>query len=298
MPENRSSTKPDLLATDHRIMVGGTERTYSQVTAAPSSGQGNPNDATEISAVLIFLHGSSQTGQKVRAFSGNSLDELAESSRVAVVYPNGLKKLWNHTRSGGGAADDVAFMAALVDHFRRQHRDIPVIVSGYSNGGQLVIRLIHEIPEKFDGAAIFSATLPRGGGLAFDDKMLPLPVVMMHGTKDLVVPYRGDAGFLGLGFRNRGPSAPETAQYFAARNGITAPPRESRLPHRAESGRTSVTLTSYEQAGRDPVKLYTVVGGGHVVPNRHKKPIFVLGRSTQDISAIDALVEAFPALRG
>jgi len=294
MANKRASTTPELLAADHHIMVGGRERSYSLVTAAPANG----GPAPEIEAVLIFLHGSNQTGSKVRSFSGHSLDGLAASGRVAVVYPNGHRNAWNHTRADAGAVDDVAFVAALVDHFHELHGALPVIAAGYSNGGQLVIRLIHEIPEKFDGAAIFSATLPRAGGLAFADKRQPMPVVLMHGTKDLVVPYRGDAGFLGLGFGNRGPSAPETAHYFAARNKITTPPFESRLPHRPESGGTYVTLTSYAQEGREPVKLYTVVGGGHVVPNPHKRPIFVLGRTTRDISAADALKEAFPALRG
>lgn len=294
MANKRASTAAKVTATDHRILVGGQERSYYMVTAAPR----NAGSAPEIAAVLIFLHGSNQTGPKVRAFSGGSLDELAASGRVAVIYPNGRRNAWNHVRAGDGAVDDVAFMAALVDHFHQRHGPLPVIAAGYSNGGQLVIRMIHEIPEKLDGAAIFSATLPRPGGLAFADKLQPMPVVLMHGTRDRVVPYNGDAGFLGLGFRNRGPSAPETARYFAARNNITAPPLESRLPHRPESGGTYVTLTSYAQQGRDPVKLYTVVGGGHVVPNPHKSAIFVLGRTTLDISAAQALTESFPVLRG
>ncbi|ALE93940.1 hypothetical protein AOC05_03130 [Arthrobacter alpinus] len=282
------------MATDHRILVDGQERSYSMVTAAPRNNGPTP----ELAAVLIFLHGSNQTGPKLRAFSGHSLDGLAVSGRVAVVYPNGHRSVWNHARAGAGAVDDMSFMAALVEHFHQLHGLLPVIAAGYSNGGQLVIRMIHEIPGKLDGAAIFSATLPRSGGLAFADKQQPMPVVLIHGTRDLVVPYNGDAGFLGLGFRNRGPSAPETARYFAARNNITAPPLVSRLPHRAESGSTYVTLTSYAQQGRDPVKLYTVVGGGHVVPNPHKSAIFVLGRTTLDISAAQALTEAFPVLRG
>lgn len=281
--------------TEESIEQGGMKRTFLLVRSAPNPAANSP---AKSAAVLIVLHGSSQTGRNVRAFSGHSFDALAAGGQVAVVYPDGLKKLWNHAQAGTSASDDVAFMAALVDHFHRRYGNIPVIVAGYSNGGQLVIRLIHEIPDKLDGAAIISATLPRPGGLAFADKGLPLPVVLIHGTHDFVVPFRGEGRWWGGGARNRGPSALDTAQYFAARNGITDAPMEAVLPHRPESGRTWVRALRYAQADRSPVTLYMVVGGGHVVPNRHKPAIFVLGRTTQDLSAVDAVAEFFPVLRG
>jgi len=281
-------------ASQGRIWLDGRERTFLVVTA----GHGETKDAGTPQAVLMVLHGSSQSGKSVRSFAGNSFDTLAAGGRVAVVYPDGLKKLWNHASSDAQTVDDVAFMGALVDHFHDNYGPIPVVVAGYSNGGQLVIRLIHELADRLDGAAIVSATLPRPGGLAFDDKMLPLPVLLIHGTRDLVVPYRGEGGFFGLWARNRGPSAPETARYFARRNGITSAPDEELLPHLPQSGRTLVRAARYRQEGRAPVTLYTVEGGGHVVPNRRRSPIKLLGRTTQDISAAEAVAEFFPALRG
>lgn len=275
---------------DQRIKVGGRTRSYLLLNPVLPEG-------VSPSAVLIVLHGSSQTGQGVRSFSGNSFDAPARCGRAVVVYPNGLKKLWNHNRPAHHATDDAAFMAALAGHFRTLHGPVPVIIAGFSNGGQLLIRLIHEIPDTFDGAAIIGATLPRPGAMAFADLRVPMPVLLVHGTHDLVVPYGGEGWFgrfLGI---KRGPSAPETAQYFATRNNITLPPSDSAVPHRPESGRTSVTATSFKQEGRAPVRLYTVAGGGHVVPNRHRKAIFLAGRTTQDISTIEVLAEFFPALR-
>lgn len=286
-----ASALPGLVSRHEQIRAAGRKRTFLCVTARPT-----PASAAAPAAVLIVLHGSNQTGQAVRMFSGHSFDALAKGGRVAVVYPDGLKKLWNHDKAGVRAANDVAYMDALVDHFHRQYGPVPVVIAGFSNGGQLVIRLIHEIPQKLHGAAIVGATLPRPGGLVFADKCLPLPVMLIHGTHDLVVPYGGE-GWLGSLFgKQRGPSAPETAQYFAGRNGITSTPLVTVLPHRPHSGKTSVTLTRYEQAGLAPVALYTVVGGGHVVPNAHSRVIFVLGRTTRDISAVAALEEFFPVL--
>lgn len=156
-------------------------------------------------------------------------------------------------------------MEALADHFHALHGPVPVIVLGFSNGGQLVIRLVHEIPGKIRGAALVGATLPRTGGMPFADILQPLPVLLVHGTHDMVVPYGGEGWFGGLFGRQRGPSAPETAEYFATRNKIMVASTRTVLPHRKESGRTSVILTSYKQEGIPPVALYTVVGGGHVL---------------------------------
>jgi polyhydroxybutyrate depolymerase len=52
--------------------------------------------------------------------------------------------------------DDVAFLAALID----QHRGLPAYVAGYSSGGQMAIRLVHEIPDRLSGVVIISATQP------------------------------------------------------------------------------------------------------------------------------------------
>ncbi|SEF03319.1 polyhydroxybutyrate depolymerase [Arthrobacter alpinus] len=276
------------------ILVGGQTRSFIVLTAGSGT---EPTAPHSLEAVVIVLHGSSQTGLSMRAFSGNSFDKLAETGRVAVVYPDGLKKLWNHKKSAHMATDDVAFLAALADHFHRLHGPIPVIVVGFSNGGQLVIRLIHEIPGKLHGAAIIGATLPRPGGLVFSDKHQPLPVMLVHGTHDVVVPYGGEGWFANLFGKVRGPSALQTAQYFARRNLISAPPVTVALPHRRESGRTSVTLSRFEQDGHPPVALYTVAGGGHVVPHRRRKTISIAGRTTQDISAVEALTEFFPVLQ-
>ncbi|MFQ4149267.1 hypothetical protein AAGW05_11285 [Arthrobacter sp. LAPM80] len=271
------------------ILVGGRDRSFHVVSAGTA--------AVTPGAVVLVLHGSSQTGRTIRRFSGNSFDQLATGGRVAVVYPDGLKKAWNHNKPSVESTDDVAFIEALADHFHALHGPIPVIVVGFSNGGQLAIRLIHEIPDKLHGAAIVGATLPRPGGLAFADKLQPFPVMLVHGTHDMVVTYGGEGWFGSLFGRPRGPSAPETAQYFAARNNITAAPAHTILPHRRESGRTSVTLTRYEQKGRLPVVLYTVAGGGHVVPNRQRKAFFFFaGRTTQDMDTVEALAEFFPAL--
>ena len=96
------------------------------------------------------------------------------------------------------------------------------------------------------------------------------------------------------GFRPRGLglSARQTAEYYARRNGITTHPRSHHLKSGPGSGKTEIERMDYRQAGHPPVTLYTVHGGGHVVPGPKKAPR-IKGRSTQRLVAADAIGEFF-----
>jgi polyhydroxybutyrate depolymerase len=87
-------------------------------------------------------------------------------------------------------------------------------------------------------------------------------------------------------------SAEQTAAHFAARNEITEPATTTTLAHRQGSGKTSVIRTDFRQDGKAPVVLYSVHGGGHTVPGPHKAP-FVLGRTSRDVNAAEAIGEFF-----
>ncbi|GGX59351.1 hypothetical protein GCM10010358_12190 [Streptomyces minutiscleroticus] len=283
------------------VEVNGRQRTYTVVGAA----DGKP--ARDL--VLVF-HGSKQTGDKHREFTGRAFDALADKGAAVVVYPDGYKRNWNDARRGSSfparkeGVDDVAFTRAVIERLAAGHRidTDRVFAVGYSNGGQMVMRLAHETPELIAGAAVIAATLP-----APEDFLLsgappaPLPVLLVHGTKDPIVDYRGGemSRWARALFRvgGRSLSAPRTAAHFAARNGITAEPVSRMLPKRpGSSGRTSVERTDHRQQGRPPVVLYTVHGGGHTVPGPVKAPA-VLGRTSQDVNTAELVEEFFGMAR-
>lgn len=71
------------------------------------------------------------------------------------------------------------------------------------------------VPHSLSGAAIIAATQPVPDNFDLSaDPATPLPVLLIHGTKDPLVPYDGGMASL-WGFRPRGlgRSAPETAEY-------------------------------------------------------------------------------------
>lgn len=104
--------------------------------------------------------------------------------------------------------DDVDFLLAVVDEVDREYGPLPVYVVGYSNGRQMAIRLVHERPDRLAGAVLIGATQPTADIFAVErDQHASLPVVLIHGTRDPMVPYNGGMASL-FGFRPRGTGLP------------------------------------------------------------------------------------------
>ncbi|PZR53698.1 hypothetical protein DNL40_06090 [Xylanimonas oleitrophica] len=286
------------------IEVDGRHRTYT-VVGEHEGPAGRP-------LVLVF-HGSRQTGRVFRRFTGGAFDALAGTAVVA--YLDGYRGNWNDARRESSfparteGVDDVAFTRAVVRELAASHGVDPgrVHAVGYSNGGQMVLRLLHETPGLLAGAVVVGATLPAPGSLLLPSPApapVPLPVLVVHGTGDRVVPYGGGPvpGWVRLLFKVGGAnlSAAQTAEHLARRNGITRPPRSRRLaapahPARTRAGRRTrpwVEQTDHVETGRPPVRLLTVHGGGHTVPGPGRPP-FVLGRTTRDVSVAEVAAELF-----
>jgi polyhydroxybutyrate depolymerase len=300
-PGHDRVSRPLPRVTHGSLDIAGRQRGY---TLAEPSGAG-----TGTSLVLVF-HGSNQTGQKFRAFTGNSFDALASVGGTVVAYLDGYQGHWNDARAASGFAarteniDDVAFAEAMIGELRARHRidRSKVYAAGFSNGGQMVIRLIHQVPRLLAGAAIIAATQPTPDNfLLADAPATPLPVMLIHGTRDPIVAYEGGAmsWWARRVFRVGGNSlsAPRTAAYFAVRNTITQPAAVTSLPRHGGSGKTSVTRTDYREDGKFPVTLYTVHGGGHTIPGPRRAP-FVMGRTSRGLNAADVISEFFGLTAG
>ena len=189
------------------------------------------------------------------------------------------------SQRGDGVEEDqkrrhVGFIRALIAHVVASGADAQrVYVIGFSLGGQMAIRLIHEVPELLAGAAIIGSTQPTPDNLNIDhDAHGRLPVVTMHGTADPLA--RFDGGPVSIhGHLPRGQhfSASATAAYFAERNGISTEPAPTRLPNLRDFGTPGrVIRYDYSADGAAPVRFYAIEGGGHVIPNPYRTPIDTL----------------------
>ena len=277
------------------VEVAGRARTLTVVHhQQPESGT--------VPVVLVF-HGSLQTAAVIRSFTANTFDRIGAESGAVVAYLDGYKRHWNDARIVNTSAarvdgvDDVAFAKAAIDLLVRRYggNRAQVYAIGFSNGGQLVMRLIHEIPEALAGAAILSATQSVPENFAPDSpQQQPVPVMFVHGTRDPITPYAGGMAKM-YRFRPRGLglSAPETAAYYARRNGITTAPTTAPVDTGA-TGPTRVDRTDYRQPGHPPVTLYTVHEAGHSIPGpKTARPRILMGGTDHTLDTAQAISEFF-----
>jgi polyhydroxybutyrate depolymerase len=152
------STTTEPSASSESVQVGDRTRTMVVISRRqPASGT---------VPVVLVLHGSMQTAEAIRSFTANTFDQIGAPSGAVVAYLDGHKRHWNDARIVNTSAartdhvDDVAFAKAAIDLSVRQFNGdrARVYAIGFSNGGQMVMRLIHEMPSALAGAAIPSAT--------------------------------------------------------------------------------------------------------------------------------------------
>lgn len=249
--------------------------------------------------LVLVLHGSTQTASVFRKATGNVFDTLATRHGAVLAYLEGHKRSWNDERLHGrqpahrDGVDDVGFVEAVAASLGAEFglTDRRPFLVGYSNGGQLVLRLLHRSPDLVRAAVVVGTALP----VPAEDNPADVvtgsaPLVLVHGTGDPVVPHEGGlAKLLGILPRGRGMSAAATAHHFAERHGLDLTPTRTELP---ASGRTHVVREEFSAPGKDPVVALTVVGGGHTVPGPKAWPR-VVGRTNSDVNTAELAAEFF-----
>jgi polyhydroxybutyrate depolymerase len=144
---------------------------------------------------LVFnLHGYSSNATQQMQYS--QMNNVADTGRFIVVYPNGVANAWNvgfgaGTPYGSGI-NDVGFLSKITDTLQQQLSIDPkrIYSCGMSNGGYLSHRLACEMPGTF--AAVASVTGSMTDSTAFYcNPARAVPVLQIHGTTDPVVNYNG-----------------------------------------------------------------------------------------------------------
>jgi polyhydroxybutyrate depolymerase len=273
------------------LTVGGADRTFQVVHPEPA----------HASSLVLVLHGSDSDAPRFRELSGHTFDRLTDVGAV-LVYAEAYGGVWNDARLGTRSParerglDDVEFLSALIARLREEYA-VPaerVFAVGFSNGGQMVMRLAAQAPDLIAGAAVISSNHPTPDNVLAEmadlDRHRPMPVLTINGTRDPIVPFDGGVASLwGSAPRGRVLSSAASAALFAARNGITEPP----VSVQVTSGEMATTLTRWRQAGRAPVAFYAVEDGGHTVPNRQQDAPLLLGRTQRDLDTGELVADFF-----
>ena len=155
----------------------------------------------------------------------------------------------------------------------------------------MTLRLVCEAADLIAAAAAIIASLPAD--LAAGCKPArPVPVLVMNGTADPLVPYGG--GSVGY-FGRRGDviSTDATLAKLRAFNNCAGEAAIARLPDLDPGDGSNVTVFTWSCASGAPVVLYRVEGGGHRIPQRggRVRPVIdrLLGRENHDIDAAEAV---------
>jgi polyhydroxybutyrate depolymerase len=263
-----------------------------------------PRNLSERPALIIALHGTDMNMEKMRSWTGYQLDKFADQYGYIVLYPNGYKGNWNDIRKNSPFPakkeniDDVAFIQQLVDSFVKSNQvDLNKIFAfGFSNGGEMVQRLAMEKPHLMNAVCAVSANLPTTDTYEnnISQEGATSRIMLVIGTKDPICPYQGGVVSL-LGIKKIGTciSAIASAETYSKRNGISGLPKQMKGPDGSSRKFPSVEIKRWNKSGDAYVELFSVIGGGHVIPQPVYRYPRILGKTMGDFNSIEQAIEFF-----
>ncbi len=258
-----------------------------------------PSNLQAGASILFALHPSRSSGEQMRRFAGSVLERIAEQENLIVVYPDGFEGHFNDCRRVASYSartldiDDLGFIQGIIKQLTTDKQANParVFALGYSNGGQMALRLALEAPQLVKGVASIAANLPAADNMACTTTTEPTRVVaFIEGSEDPINPYGGgQATLYGLGNRGTVLSAQDSAQWFANLLQVTRAPAVTAL---AEVSGVSAQQQDW-QAGDSHVRLVSITGGGHTVPQATYSFPRILGATYHSDAVLESLLKMF-----
>jgi polyhydroxybutyrate depolymerase len=268
-----------------QITAGGEVRTYW--TYVPVG-----IDKAKPAPLMFVLHGSAGSGEDMMAVTQRGFERLAEKEKFIVVYPDALERRWNEQ---GGAVDDVSFLLAVADKLAAESLidKRRVYFAGISNGGMMAQRMACEHADRVAGIATVAGSMPQGlAGTCKPSR--PVPVLIIHGTEDPIVPWKGGsvAGFEAFG---NVVSVKETAGFWAAVNQCRGKGTVVTEPDRDPGDGTRMRREIFADCeSKAEVSLVTVEGGGHTWPGGYQYlPERFIGKTSRDFDASQMIWDFF-----
>ncbi|MAU08916.1 MAG: hypothetical protein CL607_03775 [Anaerolineaceae bacterium] len=250
--------------------------------------------------LVMVLHGRPGNGPGIALIT--DMNRIAEENGFIAVYPEGLippsetVRGWNYVRdiplfaSSDGSAisqrDDVQF---LVDLKHDLAELMPIdssraYVTGFSNGGFMTQRMACDAAGRFAAFAAVGSALSWGMPSICEGRP-PVPMMTMHGTRDVSVPWTGTTVTLSGREVYLTAPLPNTLMFWQEHNGCNDELTLEDLPQLGDSPGTSVSRWTYVNC-TEPLEFVAVENGGHNwpgVPDRISEQI--AGNVNMDIHA-------------
>ena len=248
-------------------------------------------DKNELHPVVIALHGRLGKGRQMEKSS--LFNPIADENDVIMVYPDGYKKSWNDGRGEGPAADDniddVGFINALINLIIGDYGvdDSRVYVCGMSNGGFMSMRLAHELNDRIAAFGSVTGSLGTNYNGVLDQ---PVPVMLIAGTEDPLVPYTGgevaDSDTYSIGFE-------DLLDYYATNNScITLDVQQ--LPQVNDDGVNTEKWVYSDCDNNAKCILFKNIGAGHTWPSGNSSlSENTVGKESSEIDASRELMNFF-----
>lgn len=225
------------------------------------------HDPAKPAPLVMVLHGHGQQAKAMVKSTG--FDAIADREGFVVVYLQGTlgtdgKPAWNTgiTPQTGVTANDVKFVRMLAAELKTTLGVDPqrIYAAGFSNGGFMTHRLAAQASDLFAAVGVVEGTIGTQQDGAWEDIVVPtgpLPIAIMHGTKDTAVAY--DGGTVANGHTTR--SVADAVARWTKANGCTGKPVKTTLVA------NEVITTDYTLCKQtNEVLLYTFVHGKHEWP--------------------------------
>ena len=257
-------------------------------------------DAQTPVPLVVVLHGAGMTPLLMAWLTG--FNSVSDREGFIAVYPKGT----NHKWSSGinlpdfpgydTPVDDVGLVNRVIDEMERDYSIDPrrIYVTGASNGGMLTHLVACRLSGRIAAAAPVIGTISEKA-LPECRPDCPVPMLMINGTDDPIVFWKGGALFGNEKARILPLSA--VVDFWVRNNACDPQPETTRLPHHGSQCGTRTHIDRYHGTSpQSDVVLYAVERGGHTWPGGPlMQTQWHLGRVSRDFKAAEVIWQFFRA---
>jgi len=266
-PKNISKTSVTNGEHQEQLMIDNNVRNYELVI--PDS-----YPVSRSLPLLIALHGENDTAASF--IKATRLLDYSNKQSFILAAPNSQSN-WQDTTS------DLNFISQLIDHLESNYKVNPAQISivGFSAGGIMGYEVGCQLTSKISSLAVVAANF-KVSDYANCQPNSSLPISIINGSNDLVMPYNGGE-INSMKLYGNITKTDESVNLWFNNNNCSGDPNETMM---AEDPTNNSHIEREDYSGCTPVISYQVINGGHSWPGAHvvgEKGIINMSLNTTEI---------------